>query len=221
MIPAILGKKIGMTQIYDDAGARVPVTVVQAGPCVVLQVKSSQTKDGYHAVQLGFEDVKPHRSTQAEIGHARKSKTAPKRFIREIRLDGPTDKSVGDLVTVGVFSDGKVKYVDVIGITKGKGFQGGMKRWGFGGQPASHGTERKHRSPGSISSRAAMRGQSGAIKKGKKMSGHMGAVRRTVQSQELVRVDADNHMLLIRGGVPGPNGGFVLIRRAVKKQVQA
>lgn len=214
MIPAILGRKVGMTQIFQQDGTRVPVTLVEAGPCVVMQVKSVDGPDGYHAVQLGFFDVKPHRSTLPEIGHARKAQTAPKRYVREIRLAEPSDKSVGDTVTVDVFQQGEVKFVDVIGTTKGRGFQGGMKRWGFGGQPASHGTERKHRSPGSIASRCQNRGTSGALKKGKKMAGHMGHARCTTPCQALVGVDAEHNLLMIRGSVPGPNGGFVLVRKS-------
>ncbi len=217
MIPAILGKKVGMTQVFEPTGERVPVTLVQAGPCVVLQVKRADGPDGYHAVQLGFDDVKPHRATLPEIGHCRKAQTAPKRFVREIRLDGPTEKKVGDTVTVDLFQQAEVKFVDVIGVTKGKGFQGVMKRWGFGGQPASHGTERKHRSPGSLSGRAANRGTSGAGKKGRRMAGHMGHVRRTILSQALVGVDAEQNLLLIRGAVPGPTGGYVIVRQAVKR----
>jgi large subunit ribosomal protein L3 len=159
MIPAILGKKVGMTQIFKPSGERVPVTLIEAGPCVVLQVKSTEAKDKYDAVQLGFDDVKLHRATMADIGHTRKAKTAPKRFVREIRLPETTDKAVGDLITVHIFKDGDVRYVDVVGISKGKGFQGAMKRWGFGGQPASHGCERKHRSPGSITEGGADRQQ--------------------------------------------------------------
>ncbi len=214
MIPAILGKKIGMTQIFDQSGTRVPVTIVQAGPCVVLQVKTADGKDGYPAIQLGFDDVKPHRTSLAQINHARKAKTAPKRFIREVRLSEAPDKSVGDLVTVELFEQAGVKYVDVVGTSKGKGFQGGMRRWGFGGQPASHGTERKHRSPGSIASRAQNRGTSGAIKKGKRMAGHMGARRRTARCQALVGVDTENNVLLIHGSIPGPNGGYVFVRQS-------
>ena len=151
-------------------------------------MKHADGPDGYESVQLGFDDVKPHRSTLPEIGHARKAATAPKRCVREIRLGEPSDRKIGDTVTVDVFQEG-VKYVDVTGITKGKGTQGGMKRWGFGGQCASHGTERKHRSPGSISSRATNRGTSRAIKKGRKMAGHMGSVRQTIRNQPLVAVD--------------------------------
>jgi large subunit ribosomal protein L3 len=183
-----------------------------------LQVKKADGKDGYHAVQLGFSDVKPHRSTLPEIGHARKAQTAPKAFVREIRLSEPSDKNVGDTVTVELFDPAKVKFVDVVGTTKGRGFQGGMKRWGFGGQPGSHGTERKHRSPGSIASRGAERGRSGAIKKGKKMAGHMGHVRRTIQSQALVGVDTENNLLLVAGAVPGPEGGYVIVRQAKKRK---
>jgi len=213
MVPAILGRKVGMTQVFDPNGVRTAVTLIEAGPCTVLQVKTADTADGYHAVQLGFDDAKPHRSTLPEIGHARKAGTAPKRFIREIRLAEATDKAVGDTLTVEYFADNGVKYVDVAGMTKGKGFQGGMKRWGFGGQPASHGTERKHRSPGSIGGRAANLG-TGSPKKGKKMAGRMGHVRRSARCQALLGVDAENNLLLIEGSVPGPKGGYVIVRKS-------
>ena len=214
MIPAILGRKVGMSQVFEAGGQRVPVTIVQAGPCVVLQVKTADGRDGYNAVQLGFGDVKPHRSTLPEIGHARKAQTAPKRFVREVRLAEPTTKQVGETVTVDIFTTGEVKFVDVIGITKGKGFQGAMKRWGFGGMPASHGTERKHRSPGSIAGRATNRGTTGCGKKGRRMAGHMGHARRTARCQALVGVDAEHNLLLIKGVVPGPTGGYVIVRKA-------
>jgi large subunit ribosomal protein L3 len=215
MVPAILGKKVGMTQVFDSAGARVPVTIVQAGPCVVLRVTAGTAQnDKYHSVQLGFEDVKPHRSNMAQIGHAKKAQTNPKRYIKEIRLPAPSDKNVGDTVTVEIFEANKVKFVDVVGTTRGKGFQGAMGRWGFGGQPASHGTERKHRSPGSIGGRSANRGHSGMIKKGKRMAGHEGNVQRTVRCQELVAVDAENNLLLIKGAIPGPSGSFVTVRKS-------
>lgn len=214
MFPAILGKKVGMTQVFEESGQRTPVTLIEAGPCVVMQVKTADGPDGYNAVQLGFDDLKPHRSTLAEIGHSRRARTAPKRFVREFRLGEPSDKVPGDTVTVEVFQENDVKYVDVVGVTKGRGFQGGMRRWGFGGQPASHGTERKHRSPGSISSRCQNRGTSGALKKGKKMAGQMGNVRRTMRCQALVGVDAEHNLLIIRGAVPGPNGGYVMVRQS-------
>lgn len=217
MVPAILGRKIGMTQVFQPDGTRVPVTVVEAGPCVVLQVKSAESRDGYHAVQLGFDDVKPHRSTLAQIGHAKSANTAPKRFLREIRLKEATDRKPGDAVTVEVFGDGKVKYVDVTGVTKGKGFQGAMRRWGFGGQPASHGTERKHRSPGSQSGHAANRGTGGKPKRGKRMAGHTGDEQRTIRCQALVGVDVEKNMLLIRGAIPGAKGSYVVVRKSKTK----
>ena len=213
MIPAILGKKVGMTQVFDADGQRTPVTLIEAGPCVVMQVKTGDSKDHYDAVQIGFEDVKPHRSTMAEIGHARKANTAPKRFTREIRLIDPTDKAAGDLLTVGIFKDAEVKYVDVVGVSKGKGLQGVMKRWGFGGQPASHGTERKHRSPGSINGHATYLG-GGRIKRGKRMAGQTGNKRVTARCQALLDIDVENNLLVIKGSVPGPNGGYVMVRQS-------
>ena len=214
MVPAILGRKVGMTQVSDAKGQMIPVTVVAAGPCVVLQVKRVDGTDQYNAVQLGYEDVKPHRTTLATIGHSRKAGTAPKRFVREIRLVDPTEKKVGETVTGDIFTTNSVKWVDVTGTTRGRGFQGGMKRWGFGGMPASHGTERKHRSPGSISGRASNRGTSGAIKKGVHMAGHMGNAQRTIRCQELVGVDAEQNVLWIRGAIPGPKGSYVVVRKA-------
>ncbi len=215
MIPAILGKKVGMTQVYDESGTIVPVTVVQAGPCTVMQVKSTDGADKYHAVQLGYQDVKPHRSTKPMIGHAGAAGTGPKQFVREVRLVSATDAKPGDVITVEKFSE--VKFVDVIGTTKGRGFTGVMKRHHFGGQPATHGTERKHRSPGAIGSRAGTRGRGNAVKKGKPMAGHLGHDRRTARNQKLVRIDADKDLLLIRGSIPGPNGAFVVVRQAKTK----
>ena len=209
MLSALLGKKIGMTQVYDANGEIQPVTVVQAGPCCVLQVKTEEA-DGYSAVQLGFEDVKPHRTTKPLIGHAAKAGATAKKFIRECRLAGAAEVEVGQTVTVEVFEG--VVLVDVIGTTKGKGFAGVMKRHNFGGMPASHGTERKHRSPGSIAAHATNRGWGGDIKKGKRMGGHMGAERCTSRNHKLVGIDKENHLLLIQGSVPGANGGFVVVR---------
>ena len=213
MIPAILGKKVGMTQVFGADGVRTPVTLIEAGPCVVLQIKTSASKDQYDAVQIGFEDVKPHRATMAEIGHSRKAKSAPKQFVREIRMVEPTDKQAGELVTVDIFKDNEVKYVDVVGISKGKGLQGVMRRWGFGGQPASHGTERKHRSPGSINGHATYLG-GGRIKKGKRMAGQTGHKRITTRCQALLDIDPENNLLVIKGSVPGPNGGYVMVRQS-------
>ena len=211
----LLGKKIGMTQVYDESGRITSVTVLQVGPCSVIQVKTGET-DGYSAVQLGFEDVKESRRKQPQIGHAAKADTVAKRFIRECRLadDAEGEYSAGDEVTVSAFAD--IKYVDVSGTSKGKGYAGVMKRHGFGGFPASHGCERKHRAPGSISSFASDAGHGGNLKKGKKMAGRMGGVRVTTRNHELVSMDQEKNLLVVKGAVPGPAGGYVEIRRSKK-----
>lgn len=211
----LLGKKVGMTQIYDESGKMHPVTVIQAGPCAVLQVKSSES-DGYNAVQLGFEDVKSSRRKQPQVGHSKKSNTVPKKFVREMRLgdDVESEYEVGSFLTVSVFTD--TKYVDVIGTSKGKGYAGVMKRHGFHGFPASHGTERKHRAPGSISSFASDAGHGGNLKKGKKMAGRMGNNRVTAKNHSLVTIDEDRNLLVVKGNVPGPAGGYVIVRSSKK-----
>jgi len=193
----------------------LPVTVIQAGPCAVIQVKTVET-DGYNAVQLGYDDIKPSRRKKPQIGHTQKSNTAPKKFVREMRLpdDAEPDYKVGDSLTVSVFAENK--FVDVVGISKGKGFAGVMKRHGFHGFPASHGTERKHRAPGSISSFASDAGGSGGPKKGKKMAGHMGDRRVTTKNHSLVAIDKENNLLVVKGAVSGPAGGYVVIRTAKK-----
>jgi large subunit ribosomal protein L3 len=218
MTPALLGKKVGMTRIYDEKGAIVPVTVVQAGPCNVTQVKTVES-DGYNAVQLGFGDCKAKFSTFPLIGHTAKAGLGPRRHFREIKLKDATDKAPGDVVDASIFEG--VQYVDVIGTSKGKGTAGVMKRHHFGGQPASHGTERKHRSPGSLASRATWRGQSGKPKKGVRMAGHMGVDRVTTRNHPLVRIDAANNILLIKGALPGPNGGLLFVRKSVTAKVKA
>jgi large subunit ribosomal protein L3 len=217
MTPALLGKKIGMTRIYNEKGAVVPVTVVEAGPCAITQVKTPDT-DGYHAVQLSFGEIKPKFSTFPLIGHCGKSGISPRRHFREIRLKDATDKKAGDVVSVAVF-DG-VQYVDVIGTSKGKGFAGVMKRHHFGGQPASHGTERKHRSPGSIASRATWRGQCGKPKKGVRMAGHMGMDQVTTRNHPLIKIDSEKNLLLIKGALPGPNGALLFVRKSVTARVK-
>ena len=213
----LLGKKVGMTQVYDEAGNLVPVTVIQAGPCVVMQVKTPET-DGYKALQLGFDEVKPARRKKPAVGHAGKAKAAPMRFVREMRqaADVEQQSKAGDSVTVAVFSD--EKYVDVVATSKGKGFAGVMKRHHFGGMPGSHGTERKHRSPGSIAGFGTDRGHSGKIKKGKKMAGHMGNRRVTAKNHRLVSIDAEKNLLVVKGSVPGPAGGYCLVQSAQKKK---
>jgi large subunit ribosomal protein L3 len=206
-----------MTRVYDGKGAVVPVTVVQAGPCAVTQVKTTDT-DGYHAVQLGFEDIKAKFSNFPLIGHAAKAGVGPKKAFREIKLKDATDRKPGDTITADIFNE--VKYVDVIGVSKGKGFAGVMKRHHFGGQPASHGTERKHRSPGSIASRATWRGQCGKPKKGVRMGGHMGMDQVTTRNHPLVKVDAANNLLLIKGALPGPNGGLLFVRKSITARIK-
>ena len=217
MTPALLGKKIGMTRVYDEKGAIVPVTVVEAGPCAITQVKTVDS-DGYNAVQLGFAEIKPKFSTFPLIGHAAKSGISPRRHFREIKLKDATDKKAGESVNVGIFEG--VQYVDVIGTSKGKGTAGVMKRHHFGGQPASHGTERKHRSPGSIASRATWRGQCGKPKKGVRMAGHMGMDQVTTRNHPLVKIDAEKNLLLIKGALPGPNGGLLFVRKSITARVK-
>ena len=211
----LLGKKIGMTQVYDEAGNLLPVTVIQAGPCVVMQVKTTET-DGYNAVQLGFDDVKPSRRKNPQVGHAQKAKTTPKKFIREMRLpeEAEPEYNIGDSITVSVFADNAS--VDVVGTSKGKGFAGVMKRHGFAGFPGSHGTERKHRAPGSISSFASDAGHGGKPKKGKKMAGHMGHRRVTTKNHRLVTIDEEKNLIVVKGAVPGPAGGYCIVRSAKK-----
>jgi len=211
----LLGKKVGMTQVYNELGKLVPVSVIQAGPCVVMQVKNAET-DGYKAIQLGFDDVKASRRKKPQIGHAEKANAEPKKFVKEMRLpdDVEQEYNAGDSVTVAVFSEDKS--VDVVGTSKGKGFAGVMKRHGFGGFPASHGTERKHRAPGSISSFASNAGHGAGPKRGKKMAGHMGNCRVTTKNHDLVAIDEEKNLLIVKGSVPGPAGGYCIIRSAQK-----
>ena len=211
----LLGKKVGMTQVYDDSGALLPVTVIQAGPCTVMQVKTAAV-DGYNAVQLGYDDVKPSRRKNPQIGHAKKADSVPKRFVKEMRLpdDAEPEYKVGDSLTVSVFAE--QKYLDVAGTSKGKGYAGVMKRYGFRGFPASHGTERKHRAPGSQASFGTDRGHGGNIKKGKKMAGHMGNQRVTTKNHVLVTIDEEKNLLVVKGSIPGPADGYVIVRNAQK-----
>ncbi|MCK5000857.1 MAG: 50S ribosomal protein L3 [Anaerohalosphaera sp.] len=213
----LLGKKIGMTQVYDSDGKLLPVTVVQAGPCKVLQVKTNET-DGYTAIQMGFSDVKKSRVKKPAEGHAKKAEATSKRFIREWRLAEGAEApfGLGEDITVSAFSE--ITYVDVSGTSKGKGFAGVMKRHGFGGFPASHGCKRKHRAPGSISSHASDLGHGGNLKKGKRMGGHMGDVRVTTKNHQLIGIDEERNILVIKGAVAGAAGGYVEIRQSKTKQ---
>lgn len=206
----ILGKKIGMTQVFAEDGTAVPVTVIQAGPCVVLQKKDAEN-DGYEAIQLGYDDVKEKNATKPAIGHAKKAGTAPKRYIREIRGVNLADYEVGQEIKVDIFSEGE--FVDVTGTSKGKGFQGVIKRHGFSRGPESHGSK-YHRGIGSL---AVIR-TSNRIPKGRKMPGHMGNETVTLQNLQVIRVDAERNVMLVKGSIPGPKNSYVAIKAAKKKQ---
>lgn len=212
---SLLGKKIGMTRVYTDKGVSTPVTVIEAGPCVVTQLRTAE-KDGYTAVQIGFGEVAPKNSTIPQIAHDFKAGTSPKRHHREFRVEANdlANFSVGQTLTVKDMED--KMFVDVTGISKGKGFAGVMKRYRFKGLPASHGTERKHRSPGSIGGLCSNRGFGGGLKKGKRMPGQMGNVRITTRSIDIVRIDADRNLILVKGPVPGGKNGLVELRPAVR-----
>jgi large subunit ribosomal protein L3 len=197
-----------MTRLFNEEGVSVPVTVIAVGPCVVTQVKTEET-DGYNAVQIGYGEVKPRNSTMPIIGHDAKAKTAPKRLHREFRTDDTGSYELGQELGVNLLE--QFAFVDVAGTSKGKGFAGVMKRHNFAGQEASHGVERKHRSAGSIGGHATNRGTGPKPKKGKKMAGQMGNERVTVRSLEVVRVDAEQGLLLVKGSVPGANKSFVEI----------
>lgn len=207
----LLGKKIGMTQVYDDQGKVVPVTVILAGPCTVMQVKTQET-DGYCALQLGFDDVKKSRIKKPAQNHAQKANAVPKKFVRECRLAAGEQPvlAAGEKIDVNAFAE--IKFVDVIGTCKGKGYAGVMKRHGFGGFPGSHGTERKHRASGSIASYSSDRGHGGNLKKGKKMSGRLGGDRVTTKHHKLISIDQENNLLVVKGAVAGPVGGYVQVR---------
>jgi len=207
----LLGKKVGITQVYDEAGKLLPVTVIQAGPCVVTQVKTVET-DGYNAVQLGVDDIKASRRKKPESGHADKARSVPKKFVKEMRLpdDAEAEYKIGDSVDVSIFSE--VEFVDVTGTSKGKGFAGPMKRHGFGGFPKTHGTKRKHRAPGSIASHASNAGHGAGPKKGKKMGGHMGCEQVTTKNHRLMSIEQENNLLVVKGSVPGASSGYCVIR---------
>src|SRR5262249_19382715 len=231
----LLGYKVGMTQVYDDKGQIAPVTVLQVGPCPVLQVRNQQ-RDGYDALQLGFGDKPRRKASRSERGHVSdqleskrrrarqaagvellpKANTEPQRHTREFRLDNPSDSPVGKVLTVAeVFAD--VKSVDVIGTTKGRGTSGVIKRHNFGGLRHSHGVKKGSRQHGSIASNASNRG-SGRPKKGIRMAGRYGNERVTALNLDVVRIDAEQNLMLVRGAVPGPNGGFVMVRPTNRKR---
>ncbi|MCO5994675.1 50S ribosomal protein L3 [Actinoallomurus rhizosphaericola] len=205
----VLGEKLGMTQVFDDEGRIVPVTVVQAGPCVVTRVRTPEN-DGYSAVQLGYGQIDPRKVNKPLTGHFEKAGVTPRRHLVELRTDDATEYELGQEVTVEVFEAGQ--RIDVTGRSKGKGTAGVMKRHGFKGLGASHGTQRKHRSPGSIGGCATP----GRVFKGLRMAGRHGNARITVQNLTVHAIDTEKNLLLIKGAVPGPNGGLVLVRTAAK-----
>ncbi len=207
MINGLLGRKVGMTQILRDDGTVIPVTVIQAGPCVVVQKKTKQ-RDGYDAVQLGFvEFVKPRRVNKPMGGHFKKAEAAPVRFLREMRVNADEGANPGDKVMVDIFNPSEL--VHVVGTSKGRGFAGLIKRHHFGGGQASHGSM-FHRAAGSIGSSA----YPSRVLKGMRMAGHMGSERVTVQNLRVERVDQDNNLLYVEGAVPGPNGGYVVVEKS-------
>ncbi len=211
----LMGTKIGMTRVYTEDEKSVPVTAIKVGPCFVTQIRTTE-KDGYSAVQVGYGEMKARNQSIPMIGHDAKAGVAPQRRHREFRVDeaGAGEFELGQELTVSSLEG--VMYVDVAGQSKGKGFQGGMKRHNFRGQEASHGVERKHRSPGSIGGHGSNAGMAGGVKKGKRMSGHMGDVRVTTRSLDVVRIIPEEGLLLVKGPVPGANGGILEIRPATR-----
>jgi large subunit ribosomal protein L3 len=209
MFKGLIGKKIGMTQIFDETGAAIPVTIIEAGPCFVTQVRTPG-KDGYSAVQLGYGEVKPKRLTQGQLGHLKRNELSPLRFLREFRAKEPGVEE-GAKVDVSVFVVGE--HVDVTGTSKGKGFAGGVKRYHFAGGPKTHGQSDRHRAPGSRSSGTTP----GRVYKGSRGAGHMGDDRVTAQNLKVELVDAERNLLGVRGSIPGARNGMVVIKEARKQ----
>ena len=207
----ILGKKVGMTQIFDGRGDVVPVTVIEAGPCFVVQKKTME-QDGYQAVQLGFEEVEPKRLTKGQLGHLRRGNIPPLRYLREIRISEKDEYEEGQKITVSIFDVGD--RVDVVGISKGRGFAGTVKRHGFHRQPKTHGQSDRQRAPGAIGSTT----KPGRVYKGKRMGGHMGNVQVSAQNLQVVLVDPERNLLAVKGAVPGARGGLVVIKEARKQR---
>ncbi|AOX06262.1 50S ribosomal protein L3 [Corynebacterium sp. NML98-0116] len=208
-IKGILGTKLGMTQIFDDENRVIPVTVVEAGPCVVTQIRTPET-DGYSAIQIAYGDIDPRKTNKPEAGHFKKAGVTPRRYVAEIRMDDTSAYELGQEITVNLF-DGDV-FVDVAGTTKGHGFAGAMKRHGFAGQGAAHGNQAAHRRVGGIGGASTP----GRVFKGKRMAGRMGGNRVTTQNLKIQRIDGDNNLLLIKGAIPGAKGSVVTVKTAVK-----
>ena len=209
MINGIIGRKVGMTQVFEDSGKAVPVTVIQAGPCPIVQLKT-QEKDGYQAVQLGFGEQKESRINGPKRGHLAKAGVDSVRVLREFRVQSLDDVSVGNIVDASVFSEGEL--VDVTGTSKGRGFTGVVKRWRFGGGKKSHGGEQDLRRPGSIGASATP----SRVFKGKRMAGRHGAKRHTIQNLPVIQADPERNLLVVKGAVPGPPNGLLLIKKASK-----
>ena len=210
MMKGLIGKKIGMTQIFDESGLAIPITLIEAGPCYVTQVRQPE-RDGYNAVQLGFEEAKPKRLSGGQIGHLKNNELPPLKFLREFRVK-ESELSEGDKLEVGeVFSVGD--QVDIVGTSKGKGFQGAVKRHGFRGGPKTHGQSDRQRATGSVGAGSTP----GHVFKGKRMPGHMGSERVTIQNLRVEFIDPDRNLLGVRGAVPGPKGGVVMIKEARKR----
>ena len=209
MKKAIIGKKLGMTQLFDNNGNVVAVTVIEAGPCVVAQKKTTEN-DGYEAVQVGYGDLKASKVNKPAKGHFAKGDVAPKKVLREFRLEDTSAVNVGDIIKADIFAEGDA--VDVRGTSKGKGYAGTIKRWNFARLKESHGTGPVHRHGGSLGACSSP----SRVFKGKKMAGHLGHERVTVQNLDIVKVDAENNLIAIKGGIPGPKGGLVIIKDSVK-----
>ncbi len=209
MIKGLIGKKIGMTQIFDESGEAVPITLLEAGPCYVTQVRTNES-EGYSAVQLGFSEVKPKRITGGQLGHLKTTNAPPLKYLREFRIK-KHDLKPGDKVTAEAFELGE--HVDVIGISKGKGFAGAVKRWGFSGGPKTHGQSDRQRAVGSIGATSG----TGRVFKGKKMPGRMGNARVTSANVKIAFIDKDRNLIGVRGSVPGSKGGIVMIKEARKQ----
>lgn len=209
MKKGLIGKKIGMTQLFDEKGKVIPVTVVEAGPCTVVQKKTIEN-DGYEAVQIGYGDVKVQRVNKPQAGHFKKADVAPKKYLREFRLEDTNSVNVGDVLKADIFAIGDK--VDVVGTSKGKGTAGAIKRWNFSRLKESHGTGPVARHAGSLGACS----DPSRVFKGKKLAGHLGAERVTVQNLAIAKVDAENNLIAIKGAIPGPNGGIVVIKDTVK-----
>ena len=209
MINGIIGRKVGMTQVFEESGKAIPVTVIQAGPCPIVQLKTEE-RDGYQAVQLGFGERKESRTNGPRRGHFAKAGVDPAFVLREFRVQSLEDVSVGNVVDAGLFSAGE--FVDVTGTSKGRGFTGVVKRWGFAGGKKTHGGEQDLRRPGSIGASATP----SRVFKGKRMAGRHGAKRHTVQNLPVIQADADRNLLVVKGAVPGPPNGLLLIKKAAK-----